>query len=728
MPKLDPQIKIAIFKNLFRGREDVFAVRWEKADKSVSGYTPFCLNEWKSGICIKLRRGKCRDCQYQNYPKLNDFYIKQHLMGRKTFGIYPLLEDNTSYFLAADFDGRNWQKAALDFFKKCKSFNFPAYIERSRSGSGGHVWLFFAENYPAYKSRRIAFEILKGAKIIDQFSKEDSFDRLFPNQDHLSGKGFGNLIALPLQGVARKNNNTVFLDPTNKLAPYQDQWEFLKESEKISIDKLDQVYDAVCEKSHIITSESKTKITLVLKEQIYMSKNNLPKVLIDFLKENLNFYNSEYFVKKKMGLSVHGIEKYFKLIDTTRENITIPRGFINDFIDFLNENNIKYDLIDKRSKKEPIKLKTELSVHEYQQVAINRMVESENGLLVAPPGSGKTIIGIELIYRLKQPTLILVHRKQIFNQWIERIEHFLNIPKREIGQFGSSKKKIGNKVTVAMIQTLNKMADIQAISEKFGMIIVDECHHIPAKMFRNVITKFNPFYLYGLTATPERKYNDEKLIYIYLGEILHKIDKDFIKQVKTEGLSEKKAQRSPKIKIRKTDLSVPFKVETDNFTILSKILIFDSNRNNQIVADIKDEATRGSKCLILTERKEHVEVLSYYLKREYEIIILTGGLTENQKKARIKQIESGHFRILLATGQLIGEGTDFPNLDCLFLVFPFAFSGKLTQYIGRIQRGTNENTVIYDYRDNQLGYLDKLYKQRFRYYKKHFGIACIEEM
>ena len=280
-----------------------------------------------------------------------------------------------------------------------------------------------------------------------------------------------------------------------------------------------------------------------------------------------------------------------------------------------------------------------------------------------------------------------VGRKQIFNQWTDRIEHFLNIPKREIGQFSSNKKKLGNIISVAMVQTLSRLNDLKRISDKHGMIIVDECHHMPAKMFRNVITKFNSYYLYGLTSTPERKYNDAKLIFFYLGEILHTIDKNLNATSSNLKVAEAPVKKSPKLIIRETVLNIPFKVKTDNFQILSKIITFDSNRNRQITDDIKKEVNNGLKCLVLTERKEHVEILSYYLKREYEIITLTGDLTDKQRKMKILQIESGNFQILLATGQLIGEGTDFSDLDALFLVYPFTFSGKLTQYIGRIQRG-----------------------------------------
>jgi len=720
---LTPQDKIQIFKNIFRGREDVFAIYWEKADKSVNGYTPACLNEWKPSLCHKLQRMRCKDCPNSKYAGLNDYYITLHLRGQKIYGIYPLLEDNQSYFIAADFDGKNWEKDVSNFYKQCRKYNLPAYIERSKSGNGCHAWLFFEDRYPAFKSRNIVINILREAKIIDQFAKEDSFDRLFPNQDEHSGKGFGNLIALPLQGKARKNNNAVFVNPEDNFSLFEDQWEFLKQVQKISITRLDDLYNefnAVENYNSGQKPSSSKHLAITVAEQIHISKIHLPRVLVNFLREELNFINSEFLIKKKIGLSTYKIERYFKLIESQENNYAIPRGYFSELTKFLNENNIKSTIEDKRKKCEEIKLDNSCELYNFQKEAVKDTLAEDSGILVAPPGAGKTIMGIEIISKLKQPTLILVHKKQIYNQWLQRIGSFMNIPKREIGQICGNKKIVGKKITVAMLQTLSNDDNfVETLGlNNIGLVLIDECHHIPAKTFRKVITKLNSYYLYGLTATPKRKNNDEKLIYIYLGKILHTVN-NILSGGSRKDETEAEKDKSTRVIIKNTETDVPFKVKIDNFQTLSKIITFDSNRNKLIINDVIGEAAKGNKCLILTERKEHVETLSYYLKSGHEIIVLTGDLTERQRKEKLKQIESGNFQILIATGQLIGEGADFPNLDCLFLIYPFAFEGKLIQYIGRIQRNQNSGGTIYDYRDIKIDYLEKFYKKRERYYKKH---------
>jgi len=699
MTTFTPDQKIKIFTSLFSGRSDVYALRWEKWDGSTSGY-----------FQVKDKISKA-------FLLLTDAVIEEHLRGYKTIGIYPLLQDNNSNFIAADFDGDDWIQLAKKLLKQCEKYNLSTYVERSRSGKGSHTWWFFEKSYPAYKSRKIFLHLIKESKNTDDFDKTESFDRLFPNQDYHTGKGLGNLIALPLQGNSRKQGNGVFLDPNNNFEPDDDQWELLNSVQKIPVKTLDNLFkkfsDDKLPKRKVVYKGG--EIPLTLGSYISIPKSFINKQLSNFLTEELNFFNNEYAIKQKMGLSVYKLEKFFKTVVKNDNNVLIPRGFFNELIQYFNENNIPYKIYTERHKCEEVKYKPTFKLFDYQQDTLDSFENIEQGVLVAPPGSGKTIIALALVVSKKQPALIITHRKQIYDQWLERIENFLQIPKRKIGQIGSSKKLVKTPLTVAMVQTLARMDNLKEISDNFGLIIVDECHHIPAQSFRKVITQFNPYYLYGLTATPVRKHNDEKLIFVYLGQIIHEVNKDF----KTKALKSKRSK--VKVIINDTKLQFPYKVKTEDYQLLSKVLTFDSKRNELIASDIKKEADKGKKCLVLTERKDHVEIMGAYLKRNFEVITLTGDLTSKKKQEKIKQIESGHFQIIISTGQLLGEGTHFDNLDCLFLVYPFSFEGKLTQYIGRLLHSDKTSKTVYDYRDREIDYYERMFKKRLKYYEKNYN-------
>ena len=524
-------------------------------------------------------------------------------------------------------------------------------------------------------------------------------------------------VALPLQGSSRKQDNSIFLDPNNNFEPAVDQWKLLNFVKKIPIKVLDNLFKKFSNNKYTErkTTYSGDKIPIILGSYISIPKSFINKQLSNFLTEELNFFNNEYAIKQKMGLSVYKLEKFFKTILKDDENVLIPRGFFAELIQYFNENNISFIIYDERYKCDEIKYKPTFKLFNYQQDVLDAFEKNEQGILVAPPGSGKTIMALALIASKKQPALIITHRKQIYDQWLARIEDFLQIPKRKIGQISSNKKVIKIPITVAMVQTLVRMNNLEELSKQFGLVLVDECHHMPAKMFRQVITQFNPYYLYGLTATPIRKHNDEKLIFVYLGQIIYEVDKDF-KTKKKDSINKK-----VKININDTRLVFPYKVKVEDYQLLAKIISFDTKRNELITACIKNEAEKNKKCLVLTERKEHAQAINAYLKREFEVITLTGDLTSKQKQEKINQIKSGHFQIIIATGQLLGEGTHFDNLDCLFLVYPFAFEGKLIQYIGRLLHSDKIGKSVYDYRDKEIEYLERMFKKRLKYYRKSYN-------
>ena len=709
--------QLNLYMSLFKGREDIYARRWEKGGKS--GYSPAYKFDWDEYLLHKSRGGNIQNFKNKEKVPLTKDIVKKHLIGAYFIGIYPLLEDNTSNFLVIDLDGKNWQADCKNFMEFFDSYKIPAYPEISFSGNGCHIWIFFNSKCPAEKIRKIFLEFSKKVLNLSEFEKEISFDRLFPNQDYHTGVGFGNLIAIPLQGRLSLDNKMVFLD-SSSLLPAKDQWEYLKNIKKINIEYLEKIYSAVLDERYISNtrvfeggeSYGKDILNITLTNQIVLDKRNIGSKVKDFLKKNLNFVNSEYLIKQKIGRSTYGIQKFFNLISESANEIKIPRGFLNNLVNFCSINDIDYKLCDRRNKLKNIVFNSKVKLLENQEIIVRQCENIDSGIIVSPPGSGKTVIGIELIARKQQPALILVHRKQIYEQWIQRIENFLGVSKKEIGQVCGNKKNLSGSITVAMIQSLSKQPDLKSLKDSFGIIIIDECHHIPAKSFRDLIVNFNPYYIYGLTATPKRKYNDEKLIFFYIGDIICD-PKSFVIS------DEEKNDNSIRVKIRESTLDFPYDNKTGDFQLLAKVLIFDSCRNHLICKDVLEDVKLNHKILILTERKEHTEVLFALLKSSCEVLVITGDDSVSLKKTKFKQIKEGNFQVLIATGQLLGEGFDIENLNCLFLVFPFSFEGKLIQYIGRILR-SGGTKYIYDYRDKEIEFLEKLFKKREKYYKKYF--------
>jgi superfamily II DNA or RNA helicase len=704
-PKENRLAKLLIYKSLFKGRIDVFAKRWEKGKKA--GYIPAYDYDRNKYWEHKRNGGTFKEFDEKTHTTLNDQQLLKHLQGEQFIGIYPLLQNNTSWFIAADFDKENWAEECRSLINACKEKGIPAYLERSRSGKGGHAWIFFDTAYPAIKSRRILITLLEQAGLFSIFDKTSSFDRLFPNQDYHSGKGLGNLIALPLNRQTLEQGNCCFVD--EQLDAYPDQWQFLSFIRRVSVSHLDAIYDSIQSGTTVATlKDDPGKLIIKLNNSVQLNRSGMSPELISFLKKELNFSNSEYFIKRKTGRSTWGTEKYFRFIEETETEIVVPRGFVGKIVRFCKQQKIDFVFMDEREKQVPVSFLINLSLRAHQNSAVEAASNKDFGVITAPPGSGKTVIGIKIIADKQLPALIIVHRKQLLEQWVERIQAFLRIPNNEIGKIGQGRAKPGKEITVAMIQSLSKYIEKEENDEfvkSFGTIIIDECHHIPAETYQTTVSKLFPYYQYGLTATPFRKENDGKIIFAHLGEL--------IADIKPQEIEEYKRAR---IIVRETSLDVPFNQKTDPFETLSKVLVHDSARNKLIVGDIALELNKGRKAIIITERKEHIDTLYQFLKQSFEIITLSGEDSESSRKTKWKLLNSGNYQGLITTGQFFGEGTDLQNASCLFLVYPFTFKGKLIQYIGRVQR-SEFTPIIYDYRDRNIEYLDRQFLKRNRYYR-----------
>lgn len=709
--------QLDLYLSLFKGRPDVFARYWEKNDRS--GYSPAYSFNWNEFLAHKQKGGSIKTFENKKLIPLSKEIIYQHLLGQNTLGVYPILADNSSFFIAADFDGESWLEDARKYMNVCAEAGLTAYLERSKSGKGGHVWIFFENAYPCYKSRAIALALVKPILNFSVFEKEVSFDRLFPNQDSIPQGGFGNLIAFPLQGKYREQGNSLFIDP-DTAKPYPDQWNFLSKVQKHSTAELDEIFSGLSNKisvSGTLAQEDTSKILITVGNNINILRSKLNPKTIEFLKNKLNFLNTEYLTRKRLGKSVYQVQKYFKLIGESGDNIFLPRGFLNQLTVFLNSEKIEFDLRYEHLDIKSVVFKNLIQLNDPQKEVAHSALARNEGVIVAPPGSGKTMIGMEIIAKRQLPALVLVHRKQLLDQWVDRIQTYLDIPKTKIGRLSGTTKKIGQTITVALLQSLARHKNISELTDKFGTIIVDECHHIPAKTFREVIANFNPRYLYGLTATPKRKHNDERLIFVYIGDIIAKMDVlPALDNIDGESI------KTPKIIIRETGLDIPFQWKTDHFQILAKTISFDTARNKLIANDIIQQVKDGNNILVLSERKEHLEILELCLKGHAETIMISGDSSARERESKLKQIHDGHYQVILSTGQFFGEGLDVKNISTLMLTFPFSFEGKLTQYIGRLLHSAGPK-FVFDYRDSKVAFLEKQYKQRQRYYKKLLRVS-----
>lgn len=749
------QDKIKIYHSLFRGREDVYSRRFESTKTGKSGYQPACRNEWIRGICGKPKV-KCSNCENRDYLLLTDRVIEWHLRGENpeeygdkdfTVGIYPMLPDEKCWFLAADFDKSSWQEDIKVFAQTCADIGIPISVERSRSGNGGHVWLFFEEPIPCTKARAIGSYIITETMECRPELGLDSYDRFFPNQDTLPQGGLGNLIALPLQKKPRENGNTEFLD--ENFIPHADQWQYLATVKKIDRNTIESLFQKACDNGRIIglrlpaTQEDDEpwdappsgkknnqiigpfpeQIHIVLANQIFIPKADLSPSLRNALIRLAAFQNPEFYQKQAMRMPTYNIPRIICCAEDFDKYIALPRGCFDDVKELFRQLEIQVIIDNKQFSGQPIDVAFNGTLHSEQKTAATALLEHDNGILAATTAFGKTVVACYILAQRKVNTLILVHRRQLQEQWKIRLEQFLGVDSRHIGLIGAGKRKPTGQIDIAIIQSLSKKGVVDDIVAEYGHLIVDECHHISAPSFEAITRQFKGRYITGLSATVTRKDGHHPIIYMNCGPVRYRVC------AKSEA---QKRTFTHKLIIRNTKFELPSNLATKEkltITELYSALMDSIPRNAMIFEDVMEAIHDGRFPVLLTERREHLEYFAEILKDRIDnLIIFKGGMGKKQLNSAQQQLDSvseDKSNLILATGRYLGEGFDFPRLDTLFIALPVSWKGTIAQYAGRLHRDhhSKSEVVIYDYADMNVPMLAKMHERRLSGYKA-IGYEC----
>jgi superfamily II DNA or RNA helicase len=743
-----PEAKIDLFRSLFRGRDDVYARRFESRRTGKTGYQPVCRNEWVSGIC-KKPRGRCDDCAARDFPPITDDVVRNHLLGvdphdnsRRDFtmGVYPMLLDETCWFLAVDLDKASWQEDAKAFWETCEVAALPIALERSRSGNGAHFWFFFAEPIPAALARRM------GALLLSQTMERrpeiglDSYDRFFPSQDTLPKGGFGNLIALPLQKKPREHDNSVFLD--GALTLYPDQWAFLSSIRRISRPEVESLVESQDEflgvrlpvtdehddrpwttppsrrsKAPPVVGPLPEHVDLVLGNQVYVPKPDLTPSLRSRLIRLAAFQNPEFYRAQAMRFSTFGKPRVISCCEEFPKHLGLPRGCLDELLDLLESLKVDVTLSDQRFGGILVALEFHGTLRAEQKQAADALLQQDIGVLSASTAFGKTVVAAYLIAQRKVNTLVVVHRQQLLDQWIQALSKFLGLTPDEIGQIGGGKRNPTERIDVAMIQSLYRKGIVDDIVDKYGCVIVDECHHISAVSFEQVVRQTKARYITGLSATVTRKDGHHPIIFMQCGPVRYRVD------------ARRQAEKRPfdhKVIVRPTSFRLPPYLESEaSYSIqeVYSLLAQNEERNNLIVQDVV-AATRAKRFpVLMTERREHVEVLADLLAPHIpNVFVMRGGMGKRQRQKLAEQVASvpsDEPRVIVATGRYLGEGFDNDELDTLFMASPISWRGTLTQYAGRLHRlhEAKKEVLIYDYVDVAVPVLNKMYSRRRAGYK-----------
>ena len=759
------------FYSVFRGRRDVYSKRSNRKDGG-SIYYPVCDNFWKYGVCPKAegKQIKCGKCKYQQYTPLRLRALMDHLAGKRedctdVIGIYPLLPDDTCNFLVFDFDNHEkgqdgpntddaWIGEVNALREICCMHDLDVLVERSRSGKGAHIWMFFEAPIPAETARKFASTLLtKGAESVNQTSFK-SYDRMLPLQDHLPEGGVGNLIALPLQGKALKHGNSAFID--ENWIPYPDQWAVLKRIKRIpaqyveeriqewaketgELGELAGTYSEteqntekpwVKKQSGFHAADAAGPVRIVLADGLYVEKTGLKPRLQNQIRRLAAYSNPQFYRNRAMGYSVYNTPRIVYCGEDIDNYIHIPRGCLESLCERLEDADIPYILHDERTSGTTVKVSFRGELYSEQKEAADQLLRYDTGVLSAATAFGKTAVGAWLIAQRKVNALVLVRNTEIMKNWQEDLEKFLDIQeeppeyttpsgrrkkrKSVIGRLQANHNSLTGIIDIAMITSLGKRDQINPIVQDYGLVIMDECHHAGADTDEAVLRQVRARYVYGLTATPKRDDGQEQKIFMQFGPIRYKYTaKD---RAKKQGIGHYVYPRFTRL-VSTADHRLSA-VEANQLVIESSV------RNTQIIADVIACVTEGRTPLVMTKYKDHAALLYEKLQNKAEhVFLLQGGRSRKQRdsiRVQMSSVPENESMIVVAIGKYIGEGFNYPRLDTLLLAMPISWQGNVEQYAGRLNRDYEgkRDVVIYDYIDSHIPVLDRMYHKRLRAYKQ----------
>ncbi len=742
-----PEEKIACFRSLFRGRTDVYPQRFESARTGRAGYSPACGNEWVRGICEKPRI-KCSNCPHQDWIPVSDDTVRWHLSGRDakghpfTMGVYPMLPVESCHFLALDLDGEGWRSDAGILATVVKELGLPLALERSRSGEGAHLWFFFEQSIPAAQARRLGAHLLTEAIERRPEIGLDSYDRMFPNQDTLPKGGFGNLIALPLQKEPRDKGNSVFLD--ENLEPYADQWSFLGQIRRIAPSTLTGIVENAARSNRIlpirvppsdefalepwktppsgrskeceIDTSGVPRLEIVLSNRIFIPKADLPPAFRNRLLQLAAFQNPEFHKAQAMRLPTFDKPRIIACAEEHPEHIALPRGCLDECKALMRRHKVRHKMKDLRTEGTPLQCEFTGTLRPEQITASRALLAHENGVLAATTAFGKTVLAACMIARRGCSTLVLVHRKQLMDQWAERLAEFLDFPDKSIGRLGGGRRKLRGQIDIALIQSLVRKDVVDDRIADYGHIIVDECHHLSARSFERAIGQARAKYVLGLSATVQRKDGHHPIIFMQCGPVRHGVN------------AKDQARARPfrhEVIVRPTSFRPNHEPEEDaraEFQEITRSLISSDRRNAMIVGDIRQAIQDERHPLLLTERTEHLHLLDKALRDSgLETVVLRGGLSKSRVAQAMESLNRKRKEplVILATGRYIGEGFDCARLDTLFVAMPVSWQGTVAQYVGRLHRLHDGKKLVqvYDYADLEISMLARMFDKRCRGYE-----------